>query len=402
MSGKEMPAAPGAGQQGKKRRPPEEPELMLKNIISFLPDPTFVIDRSGKVLAWNRAIESLTGVPSDEMVGKGDHEYAIHFYGKRCPVLIDLILNGEPRAEKKYVNLAREDGTMTAESYITVKGRNRYVIGNAALLRDTNGEIVGAIETFSDITDRRRMEEELQAYSKTFEALVEEGTAQLRETERLAAIGETATIVGHDLRNPLQAMVNSLYLLKDEVSGMEEAKKRVYPIVNRLEKNLDYMSKIVLDLQDFARPLKVEKTRTDAKALLTDVIGSISVSPGIVINLEVWDGLELHVDTLLARRVFTNLITNAVQAMPDGGSLKVKAIKAEERAEVSIEDTGIGISEENLKNVFKPLFTTKAKGQGFGLAVSRRLVEAHGGTIEVASTLGKGAKFTVRFPAEAP
>jgi len=107
---------------------------------------------------------------------------------------------------------------------------------------------------------------------------------------------------------------------------------------------------------------------------------------------------NMMVDPALMKRVFTNLITNALQAMPDGGQVTVTASKRDEAALISVQDTGVGIPEENLPKLFHPLFTTKAKGQGFGLPVCKRLVEVHDGTISAKSRVGKGSTFTVEIP----
>lgn len=146
----------------------KESERRLADIINFLPDATFVIDREGKVVAWNRAIEALTGVKAEEILGKGDYEYALPFYGERSPILIDLVTEPKEDFEKKYVDIKRrDDGTLVGEAYAEaymphLKRGEIYLIGSAATLYDSSGKILGAIETIHDITDRRRAEKELQ------------------------------------------------------------------------------------------------------------------------------------------------------------------------------------------------------------------------------------------------
>jgi len=138
-----------------------ESQRRLADIIDFLPDATFVIDRSGTVIAWNRAMEEMTGVPSSEMIGNSNYEYAIYFYGEKRPILIDLILNNHDILENKYRFLKREKDRIIAETDVNVRGRKRMLWATAAPIFNTQGEIVGAIESIRDTTDRRKAEEAL-------------------------------------------------------------------------------------------------------------------------------------------------------------------------------------------------------------------------------------------------
>ncbi len=147
-----------------------ESERFLADVIDFLPDATFVIDAGGRVIAWNRAIEEMTGVPAKEMIGKGDYEYALPFYGERRPILIDLALNPDSRYEGTYVSTERHETGLVGEAYMpALKGGQRYLHGTASILRDSAGRVVGAIESIRDITERRRMEEALRAREEELE-----------------------------------------------------------------------------------------------------------------------------------------------------------------------------------------------------------------------------------------
>ncbi len=131
----------------------------LGNIVHFLPDATMAIDKNGKVIAWNKAMEEMTGVKATEMLGKGDYEYALPFYGERRPVLADLVLRPQAEIEATYVSLLRRGTTLAAEKYLPeFKGRGVYFLGTASVLLDSTGNVVGAIQSVRDITDRKRME----------------------------------------------------------------------------------------------------------------------------------------------------------------------------------------------------------------------------------------------------
>jgi len=154
-----------------------EKELMesrqqLSDIIEFLPDATLVIDNEGKVIAWNRAMEEMTGVPAKEMLGKGNYEYAIPFYGERRPILIDLVLNPDEACERKYVDVRRKDKVLVGEAYMpALRGGEVYLLGTAGTLEDSQGNVIGAIESIHDITGRRKVEVALKQSEKRFRTL---------------------------------------------------------------------------------------------------------------------------------------------------------------------------------------------------------------------------------------
>ena len=223
----------------------------------------------------------------------------------------------------------------------------------------------------------------------------------LKENERMAAIGETAAMVGHDLRNPLQVIVGSIDLIKKRLNkrGDSSDGREIEKWVDKIDAQTDYMNKIVSDLQDYSRNIKPTREEADVEALMGDVVSSVDIPGDVDVSIVLDEGLpDISVDETLMKRLFTNLILNAVQAMPDGGSLSIRGSLQGDDVVISVEDTGVGIREENLDEIFKPLFTSKAKGTGFGLPVCKRIVDAHGGTISVESEEGVGSTFTVKLP----
>ena len=259
--------------------------------------------------------------------------------------------------------------------------------------------------TLRDITERKRMEDELKRYSEHLEEVVLERTKKLQQAERLAAIGQTAAMVGHDLRNPLQTIVGELYLAKKKLQSLPESSKKtlvkssMIETFEIIESEVRYMNKIISDLQDYAAPLKPELMQLDMRAFAEEIMSQMDTPRSIRTSLTVSDSsLRAMIDPTMMRRVFTNLFANAIQAMPNGGELRVSLSRTGKDLLVGFTDTGVGIPEEDMSSLFKPLFTTKAKGQGFGLAVCKRMVEAHGGTITIESRLGEGSTFTVKLP----
>ena len=227
---------------------------------------------------------------------------------------------------------------------------------------------------------------------------------RLKENERMATIGETAAMVGHDLRNPLQVVYLLSARLKKRVellSGRleDEDVKELGFIEDRLKAQTVYMDKIVSDLQDFSKNVRVNYEETDLEQLIAEVLTSLNAPDTVNVSASFDERLRgVHADGGLMRRVFTNLLTNAVQAMPEGGFLIVEGSVVNGMAKVAVSDTGVGISDEDAAKIFQPLFTTKAKGTGLGLAVCKKLVEAHGGEISFGSKKGVGTTFSVTIP----
>jgi PAS domain S-box-containing protein len=183
-----------------------EKEQLLSDIINFLPDATLVIDSRGSVLAWNRAMEDMTGIPANDMLGKGDYAYAAPFYGEHRPILIDLALQPSQNIEKKYPQIQRYGDTMTAENYFPdLRGKETWLVGKASVLRDSEGQIVGAIESVRDITDRKLAETELK---KAKEA------AQAAERVKNTFLAN----VSHHLRTPLNSVLGFSEIMAEDKS----------------------------------------------------------------------------------------------------------------------------------------------------------------------------------------
>ena len=226
-------------------------------------------------------------------------------------------------------------------------------------------------------------------------------TNERKETDRLAAIGQTAGMIGHDIRNPLQAITTELYLARQSLAESQmpkEIKSPALESIEMVEEQTDYITKIVSDLQDYARPLKPEIKEVDLAKLVTSIFQTVRVPDSVTLKIDVKGFPKIQTDPTMIRRALTNLVNNALQAMPEGGVLELDAFKTEQAAIITVSDTGIGIPEEIKPRLFTPLVTTKAKGQGLGLAVVKRLVEALGGAITFESKKGTGTKFTITLP----
>ncbi len=265
---------------------------------------------------------------------------------------------------------------------------------------DKEGKPSKIIGIEQDITERKKIEQQLEQYSKDLEILVEERTKQLKDAERLATIGQVAGMVGHDIRNPLQAIFSELYFAKQSVleSPQNEDKHNALESLSIIQEQAEYISKIVTDLQDYAKTLKPEIKEVDLNELINSTFLAINVPKRITLSTKIEKSLKLNTDPTFIRRAITNLANNAIQAMPKEGKLTITATKIDKQVRILVEDTGEGIPKEVRDKLFTPLFTTKSKGQGFGLAVTRRLIEALGGTISFESQVGKGTIFQIELP----
>jgi DNA-binding LacI/PurR family transcriptional regulator/signal transduction histidine kinase len=253
------------------------------------------------------------------------------------------------------------------------------------------------------LQERQRAEEALKEYSERLEEMVEERTRELREAqeqlirrEKLAVLGQLAGGVGHELRDPLGVISNAVYFLQMTLSNADETTREYLDIISSEVRNAE---KIVSDLLDFSRVRVAEKEVIAVSDLVAQTLKRRPPPENVAVAMVVDANVPpVFVDPQQIVQVLMNLVTNAYQAMPDGGRLTIGAQVRGDRVALAITDTGCGIPLENMGRLFEPLFTTKARGIGLGLVTSKNLVEANGGSIEVQSEVGKGSTFTVVLP----
>jgi len=237
------------------------------------------------------------------------------------------------------------------------------------------------------IEEKQLAQQALHEYSEKLEEMVEQRTKELRDAQE-----------GHELRNPLGVIKNSMYYLKMKLGDADEKVLRHIAIV---EREIARSNKIISDLLGFARVKAPNLNPVQVNTLVEESLSRSFVPDNthVVINLE-RDLPPLISDADQIVQVFINLISNAIQAMSEGGTLEITTEAANGFIVVHFRDQGCGIPEENMQRLFEPLFTTKAKGIGLGLALIKTLVEGHKGTIEVESEVGKGTTFSVRLPVD--
>lgn len=285
----------------------------------------------------------------------------------------------DPKERERFSELRERGPVKNYETRFKRKDGTLFCGSVTSITQTTEAGVTQFINIFEDITERKEMQE------------------RLMRSEKLALLGQLAGGVGHELRNPLGSIKNAAYFLKMALEKPEPEVKETLEILN---KEVATSEHIISSLLDFARPKPPTRHKVEINDLLQETLSRTTVPEKIKVVSKLDESLpQILADPEQLGQVFRNLILNALQAMPDGGQLEISSeVSTSAQLAISFADTGVGIPEDNLEKLFEPLFTTRAKGIGLGLAITKTLVEGHKGTIEVQSKLGKGSIFTVRLP----
>ncbi|MGQ9624304.1 MAG: PAS domain S-box protein [Candidatus Bathycorpusculaceae bacterium] len=370
----------------------KESETKYRTIFESANDSLILLDASGRIVNVNKKAEEVFGGSKEELLGK--HFTEVNVVSQEdLPKLLESfsrILDGK----EGYLSL-----TITNK-----QGQERHLECSSSIIR-TNDTLSGILIIARDVTERNYMQKKLEEYSQQLENLVEERTKQLREaqeqllkSERLAAIGQVAAMVGHDLRNPLASISGATYYLKRKLDKKLDEKAR--EMLEIIERDIQYSNKIINDLVEYSREIKLELTETTPKAMMKNGLALVEIPRNVEVLDLTQDKPKIKADVDKMRRVFANFIKNAVEAMPDGGKLTILSRKSDGNVQFMFIDTGVGMVKEVMEKIWTPFFTTKAKGMGLGLPICRRIIEAHGGKISVESIVGEGTTFTVTMPIE--
>ncbi len=369
----------------------EKYRYLFENVLNGFAYCRIVIDEKGKpvdfvYLEVNDSFERLTGLKKGDVIGrrateaipgiKEDHPELFEIYGRVAQT---------GKTEHFEINFKPLDIWLSISVYCPKKGFFATV--------------------FENITEQKQVERKLKEYSEGLEFTVAMRTQELIEAndrlvkaERFAAIGELAGMIGHDLRNPLTAIKNAVYYLdRKQGTSMDAKTKEMFKIIDR---SVEHANKIIGNLLEYSKEISLEIEEATPKSLLDYILLMIQIPDHVKIMDRTQDEPTIWVDSNKLERVFINLIRNAIDAMPEKGTLVISSRVEGENVEFTFTDTGTGMSEQTKSKIFMPLFTTKAQGMGFGLAICKRIVEAHGGRITVESSLSKGTTFVITLPIE--
>ncbi len=377
-----------------------ESEQRLHRVIEGSPIPTFVIGKDHRVIYWNRALEELSGIKAEEIVGTKGQWRA--FYSEERPCLADLLVDQALEAIPqwyldKYTKSRLVDEAYEATDFFPELGESgKWLHFTAAVIRDTHGNLVGAIETLDDVTDRRRAEEELLRVNK------------------LESLGIFASGIAHDFNNLVSVMLRNIFAAK--LSLPDEQQEVLGEGLEIAEKVGHQAKELAHRLMTFAKGGEPVRKIGSISKLLTDSVDLPLSGSNVICEFSLPDNLwPVEMDDVQIRQVIHNLLINAREAMHDVGIITIRAenvnisagnglpLKEGSYVKWSIRDHGAGISKENLPKIFDPYFTTKptgsARGMGLGLAVCYSIIKKHDGFITVESEPGMGSTFIVYLPA---
>lgn len=339
-------------------------------LVAKLPVGIIATDQDGRITTWNNAATEMTDVSEKDALGKLPEEILPEDFAGFCTQLEEAGNGGK--------NTHGREKELT----VTVDGKKQFLFCHSMAVRDNKGEYKGQVLLLSDLTELKGLEKEM------------------RENERLAAVGRMAAGVAHEVRNPLSSIKGLALLLK----GKFEAGSRESETAGLLIQEVERMNRTISELLSFARPASLNLKKVSLGEILDEnlrLIASDTQGNNIHTSLRVEKDLRpVTADRDRLNQVFINLMLNAVQAMEKGGELVVTAKNndREKAVVVTVQDTGCGIEPENMPQLFYPYFTTKPGGTGIGLAISQKIISDHKGSIRIDSAPGQGTTVTVELP----
>ena len=321
-------------------------------VIENIPSGLFTTDADGRIYLFNSAAEKITGLSREEVALRGINTV--------FPFLPLPLLTG------------RHEGR------INTPENEKYIGMNISTYRNSEGRVVGYIGTFQDVTAIIRMEEEI------------------KRKEKLAAIGQLSSSIAHELRNPLASIKSSFEMLREGHLPSETRQRLMEIAINEM----DRLNKIVTDFLTYSNPKPPEHGRFNISRLVDELFEmQMTINEGIQFQKEIEEDIKIVADQQKIRQLMWNLLLNAIDAVSGKeGRIYVSLKKTNAGVEIRVRDNGRGIKKEDMDKIFYPFYSTKEKGTGLGLAIAYRIVEEHGGRIDVNSEEGSGAEFVITIP----
>jgi PAS domain S-box-containing protein len=331
-------------------------EAYNENVLQSVPSGVISIDNSMQIKSVNQAAERILGIEAKETIDKDFKD-----------------VFSEPLK-----SLIREEKTVAREeyAYVTNDNRNIWLGITSSKLKNASGEQIGLIFIFSDLTDIKLLQ------------------TQVELKQRLSQLGEMSAGIAHELRNSMSVISGYARLLGRKVDDKGK------PTVQSIMTEIQHMNQIISELLSFAKPTDLSMGSVHVNELIGHVVHSAAEDQERVrISVRGDDEIYVNADEILLKQALSNVVLNAIEAMPEGGTIDIALRKVHDRAEIEIRDTGLGISEDIRQKIFLPFYTTKEEGIGFGLALVQKIIVSHGGTIHVHTGSGHGAAFVISLPA---
>jgi two-component system NtrC family sensor kinase len=348
----------------------------------------------GNITDANPAAESLNGYRITEMIGMNIRTFLTEESLNLAGQIKRKLLLAEPVEQPYEQRLIRKDGT-------------EAILQLATSLIKENGKPIGFQHVARDVTREKEMQAKLSAaYRELSEShkQLKESQEQLIQAEKLTSLGQLAASIAHEVNNPLSGILIYTQLLSKKIAGDGIPKETSLDYLSKMEFELTRTTRLIRNLLDFARQSAPAFRRVDLNGNINRAL-DLATHSAELHNIQVIKELAPSLPDLIAdfdqlQQVFTNLILNAIQAMPKGGKLTLRTSFDNDQFKIEVQDTGYGISAENMRKIFTPFFTTKreVKGVGLGLAISYGIVQRHKGRIEVQSKEGEGTTFSIYLP----
>ena len=358
-----------------------EPKLReeeYENLFKYSPEGIIHLDLEGNIKSINKSACLIVDKNYDELISRNIMDFENENLGRldNIKILFEKIIYGykiDP-----------------FEMLIDQNNKIKWLEITPSLI-SVHDEKLGIQIIIRDITNQKEIELKRQKYTEDLENLVEERTKQIIDGEKMATLGKISSTIAHDLKGPLQVINNSLLLIRTNpnntntyLSYIEEAVKHSNEMINELNMSVKEMT------------LKLEEITLEE--IIDEASLQIKVSNNINFKKIVKTKVKLNLDKLKFVRVFNNIIKNAIEAMPDGGNLTIIVDENKDEVITKIIDTGMGMSQDKLNNLFRPFQSDKSKGMGLGLMFCKNVVDKHSGQITVDSVIGKGTTFTIKLP----
>lgn len=364
---------------------------LLSAIVENMAQPVFVKDRASRFVLLNRAFTDLVGHSRQAMLGKTDEDFfppdEAAFFRRMDQRVFEI---GEPQMIEE-------------EALTDSTGGRRFIRTVKSPLTDASGQVTHLVGVIVDMSEVKAAEAKLRSANEELERAVEERTRALRDMqqallrkERLTVLGQLAGGLAHQIRNPLAAMQTATAVLRRRLG--EHTDEDVHQALNVIREEVWEANRIITDLIDYARVKPPSRSDVSVERLLAAALEATSPPPRVVLQWDLAPGLVVRVDERQTCDALGNVVRNAFEAMPQGGTLTISAHEERGDALIALEDTGPGLTRDSIQHLFEPLVTSKPLGLGLGLSTARALVENQGGTIRCATHRGVGARFEVRLP----
>jgi PAS domain S-box-containing protein len=356
----------------------KESEIKYRSLVELAPDGIITIDLRGNVTWVNEAYITLTGFNADEIIGKKVWSLKTARpldVGKFLGMFIDLLKgHSVPSTEFQW---KKKDGS------------NGWGEGRASLIK-IDGKMTEVLLSLRDITERKQMEEDLKKFSKEMKIIAQERAQKLLESEKMVVAGEIASTVAHDLKGPLNTILNAVYLIDAKPEKAAEMKQIIVTAVGNASRMIDEARG-----KTTSRVNSIEQV--DAATLIELILKETLIPSRIEVKTDL-EHVVVEIDKLRIRRVIENIIRNAIDAMPSKGSLSISDWREGEKAAIQVKDSGVGIPKKIIGKLFTAFNTTKENGTGLGLHYCKMTMDEYGGEIEVKSKVGSGSIFTLKIP----